>query len=230
MTINNFLNDGMNMSLGADYLAATRLLVRSSYDKNTMSVVNDGTGSGVSGYSSGGAGVEGSTGSDFGAGVSGDGPVGIRGRGVKGVGDSGGTGVMGESAPGGIGVYGVGVGDGSVGVIGGVDGNGSVAVQAVNQTNNGLGFSQIGSNGRNNLEGTLSIGYTAQNLPTPTTGVKIQVDGGVKILPVTNTIPNCQLSNRAIFWFTKGTAAGVADSAQVCAKNADGTYSWKNLF
>ncbi len=57
---------------------------------------------------------------------------------------------------------------------------------------------------------------------------KLEVNGGVRI-NTTATKPPCSLTARGTIWFTSAPA-GVADSLEVCAKQAEGTYAWMSLF
>jgi len=57
---------------------------------------------------------------------------------------------------------------------------------------------------------------------------KLEVNGGIRI-NTTATKPTCSLTIRGTMWFTQA-ATGVADTLEVCAKQANGTYAWMPLF
>jgi hypothetical protein len=168
------------------------------------------TGFGVWGFSHSGNGILGLTNSEnsddsFGqAGIRGDGPIGVKG-----------VASLNMNIPNAIGVLGTAVK------------TGDTAVKARADSAGSIGFSQVGSNSRNSFEGSVNVGYLGTG-PSDISTVKVQVDGGVKILPSRAQNP-CTATLRGTFWFTTGDP-GVADSAEVCAKNADGSYAWKNLF
>lgn len=219
-------------------------------------VSDSAQGIGVNGTANSGVGVKG-TGGDKGVyGVSlNSGSTGVAGladgagaRGVYGSSNgTNGTGVMGQSdSPTGVGVVGLSTSPGGKGIRGAAEGinsvgvegivsysipnspNPAIAVKAVvsNPSDGSWGFYQSGRNARNLFEGGLMVGgsYTVGST------AQLQVDGGLQILasPMYNQ-PVCQEVARGTFWFAKRTS-GLADSAEVCAKNADGTYAWKNLF
>lgn len=56
---------------------------------------------------------------------------------------------------------------------------------------------------------------------------KIEVNGGVR-LNTTTTKPLCDSTTRGTFWFMQDDITG--DSAEVCAKDASGSYNWRRLF
>lgn len=56
---------------------------------------------------------------------------------------------------------------------------------------------------------------------------KLEVNGGVR-LNTSTTKPTCAEAIRGTLWFTRG-AVGYADSLQVCIKQADENYIWKNV-
>lgn len=85
-----------------------------------------------------------------------------------------------------------------------------------------------------------STGYVGVGTPVP--NMNLEVNGGVRLnassTPATVTSPArtaptkpvCDNTNgpniRGTLWFTK-SAAGVADTLEVCAKGADENYAWK---
>jgi len=72
-----------------------------------------------------------------------------------------------------------------------------------------------------NDAGNLGIGTS---VPTQ----KLEVNGGVR-LNTASSKPACDSTTRGTFWFTQG-GTGVADSVQVCAKDAAGSYAWRVLY
>lgn len=170
---------------------------------------------------------------------------GIKGKGVFGTsGDPGGVGVVGMGQNGAVGVRGyseqassfqtsgMGVmGEGYIGVLGAAGHQGgnltnSVGVKAVSY--NSYGFYQEGAEAKNNLEGSLTVGY--QNASTPASQVKIKTSGGIQIDTVVDQpYPGCTDATRGTFWFVK-SSVGVKDTVQVCAKDAAGTYAWRTLY
>jgi|CXWK01.1.fsa_nt_gi hypothetical protein len=95
----------------------------------------------------------------------------------------------------------------------------------VYQGGTGRGLAQEGADAKNIFEGKLGVG----TYPDSPTSQRLEVNGGVKLDAVNTSKPACAAGVRGTFWFVKG-ASGVADTAEVCAKNADGSYVWKNLF
>lgn len=73
--------------------------------------------------------------------------------------------------------------------------------------------------------GNVGIGATAP-------AQKLEVNGGVRLNTGTGK-PACDSANgpniRGTLWFSKG-GTGVADKLEVCAKQADENYAWKQLF
>jgi len=59
---------------------------------------------------------------------------------------------------------------------------------------------------------------------TPSTSLSV-FGGGISIDPGVTSKPSCTVSTRGTVWNTFG-AAGVADTFQVCQKNAADVYSW----
>lgn len=116
---------------------------------------------------------------------------------------------------------------GGVGIAASVNDSHSIGI-LVNNQSTGLGISQTGPQARNNLEGSLSIGYGEGGV-VPVNGVALTTEGGIKIFPMGQSAPTCSEDVRGTFWFNRGSG-NQADSAQVCARNADGSYTWKNLF
>ncbi len=57
---------------------------------------------------------------------------------------------------------------------------------------------------------------------------KLEVNGGIRMNTAT-AIPTCSTTTRATIWLTKG-AGGVADTLQVCTKDASENYAWHPLF
>ena len=58
-------------------------------------------------------------------------------------------------------------------------------------------------------------------------GQTLEVNGGIRINTTTSK-PTCASAQRGTFWVTQG-GAGVADSAQVCAKDSSDVYSWRSI-
>ncbi len=73
-----------------------------------------------------------------------------------------------------------------------------------------------------NSNGNIGIGTTNP-------GTKLEVSGGVKVLPPANTRPACSVTFRGTFWFEQG-ATGVKDNVSVCAKDATNNYAWRTLY
>lgn len=69
--------------------------------------------------------------------------------------------------------------------------------------------------------GNIGIGATAP-------AQKLEVNGGVRLNTGTAK-PACDANSRGTLWFAKG-GTGVADTMEVCAKQADENYVWKALF
>jgi len=63
---------------------------------------------------------------------------------------------------------------------------------------------------------------------TKTPSQKLEVNGGVRLNTIV-TRPYCDYSVRGTFWFTNGSSQ-VADTVEVCAKGADGTFTWRAIF
>lgn len=74
---------------------------------------------------------------------------------------------------------------------------------------------------RVNSNGNVGIG-------TGTPTQKLEVNGGMK-LNTTAGKPACAVAIRGTIWFTQG-AAGVADTLEVCAKDAANAYAWRQLY
>ena len=68
--------------------------------------------------------------------------------------------------------------------------------------------------------GRVGIGTTS---PTQ----QLEVNGGVRLNTAT-TKPTCDATTRGTFWVTQG-GAGVADTVEVCSKDAADVYAWKTL-
>ncbi|MCX6792437.1 MAG: hypothetical protein NTY12_00200 [Candidatus Falkowbacteria bacterium] len=62
---------------------------------------------------------------------------------------------------------------------------------------------------------------------TPT--AKLEVNGGVKLNTVTAKPVCSDATNRGTFWVTQG-GTGVADSVEVCAKDASNAYAWRTIY
>jgi hypothetical protein len=69
--------------------------------------------------------------------------------------------------------------------------------------------------------GRVGIGATA---PTQA----LEVNGGIRLNTATAR-PACDATVRGTFWVTQG-GTGVADSVQVCAKDAADSYAWRTIF
>ena len=69
--------------------------------------------------------------------------------------------------------------------------------------------------------GNIGIGTT-----TPTQ--KLEVNGGIR-MNTTGAKPICDATVRGTFWFTQG-ATGVADTLEICAKDASDVYAWRTLW
>lgn len=83
-----------------------------------------------------------------------------------------------------------------------------------------------GTTGRADRMRITSVGNVGINTVSPTQ--KLEVNGGIRI-NTTATKPTCSLTIRGTMWFTQA-ATGVADTLEVCAKQANGTYAWMPLF
>jgi hypothetical protein len=60
-----------------------------------------------------------------------------------------------------------------------------------------------------------------------TVGGTVAASAGLQIL-TTATQPPCNASTRGTLWFVQG-GSGVADSLQLCYKNAANLYSWQTI-
>ena len=69
--------------------------------------------------------------------------------------------------------------------------------------------------------GEVGIGVTAP-------AQKLEVNGGVRLNTATAK-PTCSSTVRGTFWVAQGTT-GVADTVEVCVKDAAEAYSWKTLY
>jgi hypothetical protein len=92
-----------------------------------------------------------------------------------------------------------------------------------------LSFATSGATGFNAVErlritstGNLGVGTTA---PTQ----KLEVNGGMRLNTATAKPASCTSAYRGLIWVTQG-GTGVADTLEVCAKDASGNYSWRTLF
>lgn len=74
---------------------------------------------------------------------------------------------------------------------------------------------------RVNSNGNVGIG-------TGTPTQKLEVNGGIKLNTTTGK-PVCAVAVRGTMWFTQGIA-GVADTLEVCAKDAANVYAWRQLY
>jgi len=163
--------------------------------------------------------------------------INILNAGVQGIGS---TGVVGQgNNDDGIGTYGSANNVNAVGTMGesqngtailGFSSGAGVAVKAEKLSgSSGYGVYQAGTSVKNNLEGTLSVGYV--NPGNLAIGVSVQVPAGVRIFPNTGVSrPACSNASntRGTFWVNLGEV-GAADAVQVCLRAANGTYSWTNL-
>lgn len=70
--------------------------------------------------------------------------------------------------------------------------------------------------------GNVGIGTT-----TPTQ--KLEINGGIRLNTSTAKPTTCDNSLRGVLYYSQG-GAGVADSLEVCAKDASGNYSWNKLY
>lgn len=73
--------------------------------------------------------------------------------------------------------------------------------------------------------GNVGIGYYGAGV-TPVQ--KLEVKGGIKVNS-TGTKPNCDVTSRGTLWVTQSTTT-VADTAELCTKDAGTAYSWKALY
>ncbi len=71
-----------------------------------------------------------------------------------------------------------------------------------------------------------STGNIGIGISSPTQ--KLEVNGGVRLNTAT-VKPTCDSTSRGTMWFVDG-AVGVADTLQVCAKDASENYAWRPLF
>ncbi len=63
---------------------------------------------------------------------------------------------------------------------------------------------------------------------TGSPGQKLEVNGGIKLNTATAQ-PTCSTSTRGTLWFAR-SGTGVADTVQVCAKDASENYAWHALY
>lgn len=87
----------------------------------------------------------------------------------------------------------------------------------------------VGSTGRLERMRITSSGNIGVGTSAP--AQKLEVNGGVRV-NTTTTKPDCTGSPttvRGTLWFTQG-GTGVADTLEVCAKDAAGTYAWRTLY
>lgn len=90
-------------------------------------------------------------------------------------------------------------------------------------------FETVGPNSTTKYErfriaGNGNVGISA-SAPTQ----RLEVNGGVR-LNTTTAKPACASDARGTLWFKTNTTTGVADTLEVCAKQADENYAWKPLF
>jgi hypothetical protein len=79
-------------------------------------------------------------------------------------------------------------------------------------------------------DGVLFVNATLGNVGIGTTapGAKLEVNGGIRLNTATAK-PTCDASQRGTLWFTQG-GAGVKDTLEVCAKDANDVYAWRTLY
>lgn len=76
---------------------------------------------------------------------------------------------------------------------------------------------------RMRITGSGNVGI---NTATPTQ--KLEINGGVR-LNTTAGKPACDANVRGTQWFTNGNS-GIADTFEVCAKDAANSYAWRKLY
>lgn len=58
---------------------------------------------------------------------------------------------------------------------------------------------------------------------------KLEVSGGLRLWTTTTKPATCDSSLRGVIWFA-AKPAGVADTLEVCAKDASGAYAWRTMW
>jgi len=88
----------------------------------------------------------------------------------------------------------------------------------------------IGANAVVSASNSLVLGDSAVSvgIGTSTPTAKLDVNGGVRLNTGTAK-PSCDGNSRGTFWFTQG-GFGVKDTAEVCAKDAGGSYAWRVIY
>jgi hypothetical protein len=87
----------------------------------------------------------------------------------------------------------------------------------------GFSISDASNNYRLVIDSTGKVGIGSVG-PTQA----LEVNGGVRLNPST-VQPTCDATVRGTFWVAQG-GPGVADSVQVCAKDATDSYAWRPIF
>ena len=94
-----------------------------------------------------------------------------------------------------------------------------------------IGYDAVGAGSNSVVIGNDAITKTVLKgnvgLPTDDPKARLEVNGGVRLNP-NDTKPTCDVDHRGTIWFTKGDP-GVADTLEICIKDASDTYTWKIL-
>lgn len=84
----------------------------------------------------------------------------------------------------------------------------------------------VGATGRIERMRITSAGNVGVGTGTPTQ--KLEVNGGIRLNTVTAKPATCTSAQRGVIWMVQG-GTGVADSLEVCVKDANGNYAWTKL-
>lgn len=87
-------------------------------------------------------------------------------------------------------------------------------------TSGATGFNAV-ERMRINSSGNVGIGTNAPSQ-------KLEVAGGLRLNTATAKPATCNASARGVIWVSQG-ATGVADTVDICLKDASGNYAWKTL-
>jgi hypothetical protein len=84
---------------------------------------------------------------------------------------------------------------------------------------------KVDTAGNTTMNGTLSMA-TATGTDGILTISSASSGGGLQL--TSGTKPTCNSSNRGLIWYTAG-GAGIADTAEICAKSSTDTYAYRSI-